>query len=137
MTLIDKQQLLKEEFSYVEDPQERLALVVDRARREPAWPASERTEERRLRACVSAVWLACEVTPEGLCRFRGDAESALVKGLVVFLCEFYSGSTPREVAEASFDLFETVGVSRHLTPTRRNGLAALVQAMRAFASSLQ
>ena len=135
MTLIDKQQLLKEEFSYVDDPQERLALLVDRSRSTPSWPASERTEERRLHACVSAVWLSCEKTPEGLCVFRAEAESALVRGLVVFLCEFYSGATPHEVATSTVDPFEAVGVSRHLTPTRRNGLAALVAAMRKFAQN--
>ncbi len=130
--LSDKQQRLTEEFSMLENPQDRLGLLVDKARGKPAWPAAERLDERRVHGCVSAVWLNGAMT-DGLCRFSADADSPMVRALVLFLVSFYSGATAADVAFSPIDPIDALGLSDQLTPTRRNGLAAVVAAMRAFA----
>lgn len=132
MSLSRKLEQLVDDFAVLDDPQERLALVVDRARRTPPLPATARTEEHRVRGCVSVVWLVAEIDAGG-CQFRGDAESPLVRGLVVQTCEFFSGFPPAELAATELDPLAALGLTQNLSPTRRNGLAAVRQTIRAFA----
>ncbi len=100
----------------------------------PELTASERTDAHRVTGCVSVVWLAGQMRG-GRCFFRCAAESALVRALVAFLCEFFSGFTPREILTADPDPLEALGIARNLSPTRRNGLAAARRAIRAFAQA--
>lgn len=116
----------------LDDPQERLALVVDRARRVHPLPPGERVDANRVRGCVSVVWLVGEMR-DGRCFFRGDAESPLVRGLVVLLCDFFSGFSPDALCSTEVDPLAALGLTRNLSPTRRNGLEAARRAIRAFA----
>jgi cysteine desulfuration protein SufE len=112
--------------------QERLAVVVDRGRRLPALPAADRTDAHRVAGCVSVVWLVGELR-SGVCHFRSDAESPLVRGLVAFVCEFFTGATPAEILASDLDPLAAGGIAPHLSPTRQNGLAAVRAAIRSFA----
>jgi cysteine desulfuration protein SufE len=132
VTLAEKQAQMIEDLAVVDDPQERLALVVDRARRRPPFPAAERTDAHRVRGCVSQVWLLAEQR-DGRCFFRCDADSPLVRGLVVLLCDLYSGATPAEIVATEPALLEQLGLSRNLSPTRLNGLRSVRATIRAFA----
>jgi len=123
-----------DDLAVLDDPQERLALLVDRARKTPPLPAAERTDAHRVRGCVSIVWIVPELR-DGRCSFRCDAESPVVRALVVLLCEFFSGFTPAEILAADPDPLEALGVLRNLSPTRRNGLTAARAAIRAFAQA--
>lgn len=134
MPLTRKLQQVVEDLAVVDDPQERLAFLVDRARKMPPLPPELRTEAHRVTGCVSVVWLVAEHR-DGLCFFRCDAESPIVRGLVAFLCEFYSGFTPEAIAAAEPDPLEALGVAKNLSPTRRNGLNAARKAIREFARS--
>lgn len=133
--LQQKLQQLVDDLAVLDDPQERLAFVIDRAKNIPRLPPEKRVEANRVRACISVVWIASEMR-DGLCYFRGDAESPVVRGLVVLLCEFFSGSPPAAIASSEIDPLETLGLNRHLTPTRRNGLSAARATLRARAESL-
>ena len=119
----------------IDDPQERLTLVVDRARRLPPFPAGERTEAHRVLGCVSQVWIVGEWR-DGHCRFRCDADSPLVKGLLALLCEFFSDTPPAEVAASAADPLAALGLTRHLSPTRQNGLASARARIRELATRL-
>lgn len=134
MPLTRKLQQVVEDLSVVDDTQERLALLVDRARKMPELTPSERTDAHRVTGCVSVVWLAGEMRGDR-CFFRCAAESPLVRALVAFLCEFFSGFTAREILTADPDPLEALGIARNLSPTRRNGLAAARRAIRAFAEA--
>lgn len=124
-----------DDLSVLPDSQERLAAIVDRARRSPPLRPVEKIEANRVRGCVSVVWLVSEVR-EGRCYFRSDAESPLVRGLVAFLCEFYSGAPPLAIVESETDPLAALGLTQNLSPTRRNGLAATRAAISAFAARL-
>jgi cysteine desulfuration protein SufE len=130
--LTGKLQRLVDDLSILDDPQERLTAVVDRAKRVPPLPATERRDANRVRGCVSVVWLVGELR-DGCCYFRSDAESPIVRGLVVFLSEFFSGAPAHEVAESTLEPLDALDLTRNLSPTRRNGLAAARQAIRDFA----
>jgi len=132
VTLAEKQLQLADTLAVIPDPQERLATVVDRARKLPPLPATERTDAHRVRGCISLVHLVGELR-EGRCHFRADADSPLVRGLVGLLCEFFSGATPAEIAASSADPLAELGLVSNLSPTRQNGLTAVRAAIRAFA----
>lgn len=135
MPLSRKLAELADELAAIDDVHERLSLIVDRSRRTPPLPPEERTEANRVRGCVSIVWLVSEHR-EGRCHFRGDAESPVVRGLVLFLCEFFSELPPSVVAAAEVDPLDALGLAHNLSPTRSNGLAAVRQTIRAFAQSI-
>jgi cysteine desulfuration protein SufE len=127
-----KIQQLVDELAEVGDPHERLSLVIDRAKKIPPLPAAERTDAHRVRGCVSVVWLVGQLR-DGRCHFRSDAESPIVRGLVALLCECFSGFTPAEILASDADPLGALDLTRNLSPTRRNGLAAARQAIQAFA----
>ncbi|WP_043589271.1 SufE family protein [Geminisphaera colitermitum] len=118
-----RQARLIEDLGIIENSQERLAAVVDRARGLAPLGEGERTEENRVKACVSAVWIAVSPAADGGMRVRGDADSPLVKGLIALLCEIYDGASAEEIVATEPVVLEQLGLLRDLTPTRRNGLA--------------
>ena len=132
MNLAEKQQQLIADYAIIDDAQERLAAIVDQARRMPPLSADERSEANRVHGCVSQAWVAAEVR-DGLCRFRADADSPLVRGLLKLLCDFYSGAPCTEVAATEPVLFEALGLNRTLSPTRLNGLRSVRAKVRDFA----
>lgn len=134
MSLAEKQQQLVADYAIIDDPQERLAAVVDQARRRPPLPETERTEANRVKGCVSLAWVVGEVR-EGRCHFRSDADSPLVRGLLVLLCDFYSGASAAEVAATEPALIEQLGLDRNLSPTRLNGLRSVRARIRDFATT--
>ena len=134
VTLDEKLRQQVEDLAIIDDPQERLAHVVDRARRISPLPAAERIDAHRVRGCVSIVWLVGELR-DGRCVFRFDADSPIVRGLLALLCEFFSGFSPAEVAASHLDPLEALGLLTNLSPTRRNGLAAALKAIRTFAET--
>jgi cysteine desulfuration protein SufE len=134
VTLAAKLTALAEDFDPIDDLQERLNLVVDRARRLPPLPPSARTEENRVLGCISAVWLTAELRA-GRLHFHADADSPLVRGLVLFVTEFFSDHAPAEIAASDADPLLALDLLKNLSPTRRNGLTAVRARIRALAQS--
>lgn len=124
MSVAAKQSQLIEDLGVIEDTQERLAAIVDRARRRPVFPEAAKTDAHRVTGCISAVWVAGELR-DGALHFQFEADSPLVKGLVALLVDLYDGGTPADIAATEPTLMNDLGVTRDLTPTRRNGLAAV------------
>jgi cysteine desulfuration protein SufE len=134
MTLAEKQRQLHDDLAIVPDRQERLGLVVDRARRANVLSGAEKNADNRVPGCISPVWLVGEYR-DGVLLLRSEAESPVVKGLVSLMCELYSGATPAEIAATEPTLFEELGLLQNLSPTRRNGLAAVRTRIRELARS--
>lgn len=123
VTSSEKLTHLLEYFAPIEDPQERLSLLVEQAASATLrLPEQERTDERRIQGCVSAAWVSGELI-DGKCHFRCAADSPLVAGLLACLCSFFSDLSPAEVASSKEDPLESLGLKRNLSPTRQNGLA--------------
>lgn len=133
MSLAERHQRLVEDLSLIPDRQERLAVIVDRTRKLPPFSATERIAENRVAGCQSAVWLIGELRADGTLAIRCDADSPMVKGLVHFLCEAYSGAEPADIAATEPTFLDELGLLRDLSPTRRNGLAAVHARIRELA----
>lgn len=130
MSLAEKQTALIARLRAIEDAHERLAAITNRGRK---WPAPvEPTDAALVPGCSSRVWLVGELR-EGVCRFRMDADSPLVKGLAALLCELYDGAPPAEVAATEPELIAQLGLDRMLSPTRLHGFASIRAAIRRFA----
>jgi len=134
--LTEKLQRVMDDFAVFDDPQERLAVIVDRVKRLPPLCPEDRIDANRVRGCVSIVWLVSELR-DGRCYFRSDAESPVVRGLVAFLCDFFNGAPVGEIATSDLEPVEVLDLSRNLSPTRRHGLAAARKAIRNFALASQ
>lgn len=133
MTLAEKQRQLRDDLAIVPDRQERLGLVVDRARRAKVLSSAEKNPDNRVPGCISPVWLVGEHR-DGVLLLRSEAESPVVKGLVSLMCELYSGAPPAEIVALEPTLFEELGLLQNLSPTRRNGLAAVRTRIRQIAA---
>ena len=132
--MTDRQRQFIDDLNLIEDSQERLTVVVDRARKHPPLPDHERTDAHRVPGCVSQVWLVSELR-DGRCFFRCDADGPLVKGLVALVCEFYSDTSPTDILADDTDPLAELRLLQNLSPTRRNGLAAVRAAIKQFARS--
>lgn len=132
--MTNQQQEFLDDLNIIEDPQERLTIVVDRAKRHPPLDDADRIDANRVPGCVSQVWLVSELR-EGQCHFRCDADGPLVKGLVALLCDYFSNATPAEIVANETDPLAELRLLQNLSPTRKNGLAAVRTAIRAFAQS--
>ncbi len=120
-------------YTLIPDAQERLAALISRKPRLPGIPPEEQTDALRVPGCQSRVWMDGRVE-EGRCRFRLEAESAMVRGLLATLCELYHDTPAEEILAVEPEWAEALGVASMLTPTRLNGLAAVRAWLKAFAA---
>jgi len=133
MSPAERQDQLAQELLRIEDPQERLAYVQDRAKRPSPLPPENRTDAFRIQGCATRVWLA-PALENGRCIFPVDSESLMVRGLALLLAGVYSGCTPEEVLAFETNILEMVKLGHRISPTRLHGLAQLRLAMQQFAS---
>ncbi len=123
MTVAENQQTLLDEFHFIENPRERLGAIVDATRHLPHFPAAQRNDDNHVKGCTSQVWLIAE-NDDDKWYFRSDCDSPLVRALVHLLCRCFDGVTATEAKTAEITVLDQLGVTRNLTPTRLNGLAA-------------
>ena len=133
MSVAEKQSQLVAKLSIIEDPQERLAALMSRAKKWPAPPADALTETNRVHGCQSRVWVAAAVE-QGTLRFRMECDAPMVKGLVALLCEIYDGAAPADILATEPAIFDELGFTRMVTPTRLHGLAAVRARIRELAA---
>ena len=134
MTIAEKQQQLVSTLQGFKTAQDRLAYLVRRGRQHPPLDSALKTEAHRVEGCLAKIWFVAEFTHDR-CNFKIDSDSAVVKGIAAVLCEFYSGHTPEEIGQTSPAFLEQFGITQHLTPNRRNSLAAISNTIHAFARS--
>lgn len=124
-TPADAQAAIAEEFAFFSDWSERYQYLIDLGRKLPAFPDALRIEEHRLHGCQSMVWIASSGDAARL-DFEATSDSSIVTGLVYLALRVYSGRSAAEILATEADYVANVGLSKHLSPTRTNGLAALL-----------
>lgn len=124
-TALDAQAAIREEFAFFSDWAERYQYLIDLGRKLPAFPEEWKTEEHRLHGCQSMVWIAAEGDAQRL-DFQAISDSAIVSGLVYLALRVYSGRSAQEILDTGPDYIADIGLAKHLSPTRSNGLAALL-----------
>lgn len=128
------QQAIIEEFGFFDDWMERYQYLIDLGKKLPPMPPEERTDDRLLAGCQSNVWLVAEGDADHL-EFRANSDAAIVSGLIALMLRVYSGRSAEEILTTDPAFVEAIGLSEHLSATRANGLAAMLQAMRNVAAS--
>jgi TatD DNase family protein len=111
---------------------ERAALLMERARQAQPLGAADRIERNEVPGCTARLWLACEYR-DGVCRFRADSESLVVRSVALLLCDFYSDASPRDIVSMDPTFLRPTGITAHLTANRRNALSRVWERIRDFA----
>ncbi len=128
-----------DEFSAFDDWMDRYSLLIDYGNGLEPFPEADRTEQNLIDGCQSKVWFTAELKKpedadsEPVIIYRGDSDAILVKGIVALLIRVLSGHTPNEIINADLYFIDAINLREHLSPTRSNGLAAMLKQMRLYA----
>ena len=126
---------LLETFEFLDDWEERYRLLIELGEEMPEFPEAEKTEDNKVKGCLSQVWMIHSVAGERI-EFQGDSDSAIVKGLIAVLHLMYSGKEKSAILNFPLEEnFKKLGLEEHLSPNRRNGFFAMVERIRSFALS--
>ncbi|MEY2408402.1 MAG: cysteine desulfuration protein SufE [Verrucomicrobiota bacterium] len=127
-------------FELLGDWEERYGYLIDLGKKLPGLSDAEKNEENRVHGCQAMVWMIMESDPEhhGALRFRADSDAFIVRGLIAVLQLIYNGRTPVEILSMDAgSVLGRLGLDRHLSPTRKNGLFAMVERIRTLAHATQ
>ncbi len=133
MTIEEKQSEIIEEFSDIEDWLDRYAQIIDLGNELPPIDECLKTPEHLIEGCQSRVWLDAALDGDGKVRFKADSDAIIVKGIISLLIGVLDGHTPEEILDADLHFINDIGLGEHLSPTRSNGLLAMVKQMRMYA----
>jgi cysteine desulfuration protein SufE len=136
VNLAEKQLQLTAELAALKSGQDRLALLVARAKRQPSLAPALRVEANLIPGCLAKLWFVPQAKG-GRCFFACDSDSLIVKAIAGLLCEFYSGHTPAEILAHDPQFLGPLGITQHLTPNRRNALARVWDSIRQFAETIR
>ncbi len=126
------QAAIADEFAFFGDWTERYQYLIDLGRKLPTFPDAEKTDAHKVTGCQSQVWLAASGDAKRL-EFRATSDSAIVSGLIALLLRVYSGRSACEILATEPKFIEAIGLAKHLSPTRSNGLAAMLAAIKQHA----
>lgn len=132
MTINELQDNVIEEFSAFDDWMDKYALLIDLGNSLPPLEEKYKTESNLIEGCQSRVWLQADYE-DGKIIFKGESDAVIVKGIVSLLINIMSGHTPQEILDTDLYFIEKIGLKEHLSPTRSNGLVAMVKQMRMYA----
>lgn len=132
MTINDIQDQIIEEFTGLDDWMDRYALLIDLGNDLPAFPTEYRTDNNLIEGCQSKVWLQADMQ-DGKVHFQGDSDAILVKGIVALLIRVLDYQEPKDIIDANLYFIDRIGLKEHLSPTRSNGLLAMLKQMRLYA----
>ena len=135
-TPAEAQATIAEEFSFFGDWSERYQYLIDLGRKLPTFPEEWKSEEHRLLGCQSMVWIVPEGNADKLV-FHAISDSAIVSGLIYLALRVYSGRSAAEILATEPDYVSAIGLAKHLSPTRSNGLAAMLAFIRDTAQAHQ
>ena len=132
MSINELQDNVIEEFADFDDWMDKYALLIDLGNSLPPLDEKYKTESNLIEGCQSRVWLQADYA-DGKIVFKGESDAVIVKGIVSLLISILSGHTPQEILDADLYFIEKIGLKEHLSPTRSNGLVAMVKQMRMYA----
>ncbi len=132
MSIEEIQQEIIEEFSMYEDWMDKYAYLIELGNDLEELDAKDKNDQNIIKGCQSRVWLVADIK-DGKIEFKGESDAVIVKGLVALLLRVVSGRTPKELLETDLHFIDDLGLKQHLSPTRSNGLLAMVKQIRLYA----
>jgi len=131
-TINEIQDEIIDEFSGFDDWMDKYQLLIDLGNEQEPLDEKYKVESNLIDGCQSRVWLQADYE-DGVIRFTAESNALIVKGIVALLIRVLSGHTPQEILDADLYFIEKIGLKEHLSPTRSNGLLAMVKQMRVYA----
>ena len=131
-TINEIQDEVIEEFAVFDDWMDKYQMLIDLGNELDALDNKYKTEQNLIDGCQSRVWLQCDYE-DGILVFKADSDALIVKGIIALLLRVVSGHTPKEIIDADLYFIEKIGLREHLSPTRSNGLLAMVKQVKAYA----
>ena len=132
MTIQETQEKLIKEFKEYQDWEDRYKHIIKLGRELPAVSDEVRTEKYKLDGCQSQVWINAKFE-EGKVVIEADSDAMIVKGLIALLIKVYSNHTPDEILKTPPEFLNKLGIANHLSPTRKNGLGAMLKEIQRMA----
>ena len=132
MTINEIQDEIIEEFSGFDDWMDKYQLLIDLGNEQAPLDEKYKTESNLIDGCQSRVWLQCDYE-DGKLVFTAESDARIVKGIVALLLRVLSGHTPKEILDADLYFIDKIGLKDHLSPTRSNGLLAMMKQMKMYA----
>ena len=132
MTINERQDEIIDEFASFDDWMDKYQLLIDLGNEQEPLDPKYKTEQNLIDGCQSRVWLQADYA-DGKIHFSAESDALIVKGIVALLIRVLSDHTPQEILDADLYFIEEIGLKEHLSPTRSNGLVAMVKQMRVYA----
>ncbi|MCI6119157.1 MAG: SufE family protein [Prevotellaceae bacterium] len=132
MTINEIQDEIIDEFSGFDDWMDKYQLLIDLGNEQEPLDEKYKTESNLIDGCQSRVWLQCDYV-DGKLNFTAESDALIVKGIVALLIRVLSGHTPKEIMDADLYFIDRIGLKDHLSPTRSNGLLAMMKQMKMYA----
>lgn len=136
MTINEIQDEIIKEFTEIEDWMDRYQLLIDLGEECDVLPAEEKNESNLIDGCQSRVWIVCDEGADGLLQFRAESDALIVKGIVTLLLRVVNGHTAQEILDADLYFIREIGLTEHLSPTRSNGLLAMIKRIKMYALAI-
>ncbi len=136
MTIEEAQQEVIEEFNGFDDWMDKYQLLIDLGNEQQPLPLEYKTEKNLIDGCQSRVWLQADYI-DGVIKFQAESDALIVKGIVTLLIRVLSGHTPDEILNADLHFISDIGLTEHLSPTRSNGLLAMLKQMKFYAMAFK
>lgn len=136
-TVNEVQDEIIDEFEGLSDWMDRYAYIIDLGNTLPEYPESEKTPQNLIEGCQSRVWIDARLSDDGHIDFRADSDALIVKGIVALLMRVLDHRTPDEILDADLYFIDKIGLGEHLSPTRSNGLVAMVRQIRDYARAFK
>lgn len=132
MTINEAQKEVVEEFEDFTDWMDKYQMLIDLGNELDALNDKYKNDSNLIDGCQSRVWLQCDLVDDKL-QFTADSDALIVKGIIALLIQVFSGHTPNEILDADLYFIDKIGLKEHLSPTRSNGLLAMVKQIKAYA----
>ncbi len=133
MTINEIQDEIIDEFSELDDWMDRYGYIIDLGNQLPPIDEKYKTPQYLIEGCQSRVWINAELSPDGKVIFEADSDAIIVKGIIALLIKVLNNQTPKDILDANLYFIDRIGLSEHLSPTRSNGLLAMVKQMKVYA----
>lgn len=131
MTINEIQDEIIEEFAGFDDWMDKYQMLIDLGNEQAPLDNKYKTEQNLIDGCQSRVWLQADYE-DGVINFTAESDALIVKGIIALLIRALSGHSPKEILEANLYFIDEIGLKEHLSPTRSNGLLAMIKQMRVY-----
>ena len=133
MTINELQDEVIEEFSELTDWMDKYQMLIDLGNELEVLDDKYKTEQNLIDGCQSRVWVQCDKEDDGTLTFTAESDALIVKGIIALLLRVLSGHTPQEILDSDLYFIDEIGLKDHLSPTRSNGLLAMIKQIRMYA----